>query len=222
VALGARRWTPAAGVFSQVPADASSVFTKGISFWTSVKHAEHRVDLGLGRGVDKTSGIMFGGGMKWTIARRLEVLAYGSVGKLTSNVPGVPDRTVNDARLDLNIGALPWLTFTVGSGFRTYDTPAGLQRWTSLHAGGEARFALMEGALRAVFRGYLLPVVSVSGLESPTLGFDVGAGIEYRAGKLVGGVFYGLERYDFPRVAGVERREQFTSLRFRVGLELGR
>ncbi len=219
-ALGARRWTPREGVFAQVPADASMVFTKGVSFWTDVRHAEHRVDVGAG--VDKTAGLMFGGGIKWTIATRLEVLAYGSVGKLTSDVPGVLDRTVNDAHFDVNVGALPWLTFTVGTGLRSYVTDAATERWTSIRTGGEARFDLMEGALRAVFRGYLLPVVSVSGLgESPNLGFEAGAGVEYRSGKLTSGLYYSLERYDFPRVGGIERREQFTTLRFRVGLELG-
>lgn len=219
-ALGARRWTPAEGVFAQVPADASMVFTKGVSFWTDVRHAEHRVNVGAG--VDKTAGIMFGGGIKWTIATRLEVLAHGSVGKLTSDVPGVLDRTVNDANIDVNVGALPWLTFTLGTGLRSYVTNTSTERWTSVRAGGETRFDLMEGALRAVFRGYLLPVVSVSGLtESPNLGFEAGAGIEYRSGKLTTGLYYSLERYDFPRVGGIQRREQFTTLKFRVGLELG-
>jgi hypothetical protein len=217
--LGARP-VPDEGAFAKLPPDASLVYTRSLSLWTAVKHAEHRVDVGAG--VEQTSGLLFGGGIKWALANRIELEGRGFVGKLTSDDPGVSDRTVNDLQLDVNLRALPWLTFTVGSGLRSYTTSVATQRWSSLRTGGEANLELIDGTLRAVFRGFVHPVISVSGLgQSPNLGLEAGAGMEYRSGKLMAGVYYGLERYDFPRVSGIDRREQFTTLRVRIGLDLG-
>jgi hypothetical protein len=73
-----------------------------------------------------------------------------------------------------------------------------------------------------VLQTTLLPVVRVSGLTSPDLGIITAGGLEYRAGRLAAAAFYGLERFDFPAVAGSRRREQVAGLRFRLGLQLGR
>lgn len=217
--LGARA-IPNEGAFAKLPPDASLVYTRGLSLWTAVKHAEHRVVEGAE--VERTSGLLFGGGIKWALANRIELEGRGFVGKLTSDVPGVSDRTVNDLQLDVNLRALPWLTFTVGSGLRSYTTSVATQRWSSLRTGGEASLELIDGTLRGVFRGFVHPVISVSGRgQSPNIGLEASAGMEYRSGKLVAGLYYGLERYDFPRVLGVDRREQFTTLRVRIGLDLG-
>jgi hypothetical protein len=64
------------------------------------------------------------------------------------------------------------------------------------------------------------PAVTVSGRDRPNRAFAAGAGLEWRLGAVSLGVRYDLERYDFPLVAGIERREQYSKLHVHAGLRL--
>src|SRR5207247_9400533 len=74
---------------------------------------------------------------------------------------------------------------------------------------------------RGVVRAGLLPVVSVNGLPRPDVALTAAAGIEYRSGVVTGGLFYGLERYDFPDRGAGRRLEQVSTLTIRFGARRG-
>src|SRR3989454_10673485 len=70
-------------------------------------------------------------------------------------------------------------------------------------------------------RAGLLPVVSVNGLPRPDVALTAAAGIEYRSGVVTGGLFYGVERYDFPDRGAGRRLEQVSTLTLRFGARRG-
>lgn len=182
--------------------------------------AEHRVNAG--RGVEQSSGTLLGAEGKLFIGSRMEVFVHAAGGKLTADSALADDRDVGEAEVRASVLTVPWLALHAGFSLRSYGTALARQRWTALRFGGEARLAFVGGGVTGILRGEILPSVSVSGLDRPSRAYAAGAGLEYRAGVLTAGLRYDLERYDFPLVAGVERREQLSSLKAHVGLTLGR
>jgi hypothetical protein len=185
-----------------------------------VAMAEHRVDAG--RGVEQASGTLVGLEGRLFVGTHVEVLAHFAGGNLTADSAGADDRDLGEAALRASVLTVPWLALHAGISVRSYGTRLVRQRWTALHVGGEARLAFVGGGVTGVLRAELLPSVSVSGLEHPNRAFTAGAGLEWRAGFVTLGLRYDLERYDFPRVAGFERKEQLSMLTAHVGLRLGR
>ena len=104
---------------------------------------------------------------------------------------------------------------------RTYTTATARQRWTTVEIGAEARLDFATSPVRGVLRGGLLPVVSVNGLPRPDVALTAAAGIEYRGGSVTGGLWYGLERYDFPDVGAGRRLEQVSTLSVRFTVQRG-
>src|SRR6266487_5445987 len=80
------------------------------------------------------------------------------------------------------------------------------------------RLPFLGGAMQAVARGALLPVVAVNGLDHPKTAYAVGTGLEYQLGQGAIGIVYSLERYDFPAQATVRRLEQVSALTVRGAL----
>ncbi len=56
---------------------------------------------------------------------------------------------------------------------------------------------------------------------STAIALTAAAGIEYRSGVVTGGLFYGLERYDFPDRGAGRRLEQVSTLTIRFGVRRG-
>jgi len=108
-----------------------------------------------------------------------------------------------------------------GGSLSTDSTAIARQRWTMVEAAAEARFDFTTNAVRGVVRAGLLPVVSVNGLPRPDVALTAAAGIEYRSGVVTGGLFYGLERYDFPDRGAGRRLEQVSTLTIRFGARRG-
>jgi hypothetical protein len=73
-----------------------------------------------------------------------------------------------------------------------------------------------------VLRFEFFPLVSASGLERPNRAFGATSGLAFRSGIVAASLVYQFERYDFPDVAGVARREQMSYLVGSIGLALGR
>lgn len=182
--------------------------------------AEHRVSAG--RGVEQSSGTLLGAEGRLFIGSRMEVFVQAAGGKLTADSAFADDRDVGAAEVRASVLTVPWLALHAGFSVRSYGTVLARQRWTAVRFGGEARLAFVGGGVTGVLRGEILPSVSVSGLERPSRAYAAGAGLEYRAGVITVGLRYDLERYDFPLVAGVERREQLSMLTAHAGLLLGR
>ena len=182
--------------------------------------AEHRVDAGSG--VEQASGTLFGAEGTLSLGSRVEIFVRGAGGKLTADSAGAESRDVAEGTLRASVLTVPWLALHAGLTTRTYSTPLVRQRWTVLRFGGEARLGFVGDEITGVLRAEILPSVAVSGLERPNRAFAAGAGVEWRVGAFSLGVQYDLERYDFPLVAGVERREQYGTLTAQAGIVFGR
>lgn len=182
--------------------------------------AEHRVDAG--GGVEQASGTLFGAEGTLLLGSRVEILVRGAGGKLNADSAAAEDRDVAEGTIRASVLTVPWLALHAGVTARSYHTPVVRQRWTILRFGGEARLPFVGDDITGVLRAEILPSVSVSGLERPNRAFAAGAGVEWRLGALSLGLRYDLERYDFPSVAGVARREQFSALTAHAGVRLGR
>jgi hypothetical protein len=181
--------------------------------------ADHRVDIGTG--TEKTSGPVFGAEFDIPLTGQLSVGGQVLAGELSAGATGIEDRTVTDFGLKLGYGALPWGTLELSSGIRNYSTTFSTQRWASISTGGRAHLAALDGLVLGHVSFAFLPLVSVSGIQSPSLGLQAGAGLDFREGRFTAGLRYELERFNFPARAGIQRIEQFAILRFRVGLALG-
>ena len=181
--------------------------------------AEHRVDDG--RGVEGSSGTLLGAEGRLFLGSRLEVFVHAASGTLTADSARSDDRDLAEAEFRASVVTVPWLALHAGVSTRSYGTDLVRQRWTALRFGGEARLAFVGAGVTGVLRAEILPSVSVSGLERPNRAFAAGAGLEWRIAVLTLGLRYELERYDFPMVAGAERREQLSVLTAHAGLRLG-
>jgi hypothetical protein len=194
---------------------AAQVAVRGAGILTVV---EHRVDAG--NGVEQASGTLYGAEGTLFLGSRVEIFVRGAGGKLTADSAGAENRDVAEGTIRASVLTVPWLALHAGITARSYRTPLVRQRWTVLRFGGEARLGFLGDDITGVLRAEILPSVSVSGLERPNRAFAAGAGVEWRLGAVSLGVQYDLERYDFPLVAGAERREQYSTLIVHAGLRL--
>jgi hypothetical protein len=185
-----------------------------------VAAVELRVDPGSG--LERFSGPMVGGeavlhiGARWAFAVRMQD------GSLTARTTGGLNRDVGELSVEAQAHAKAGLSFSAGVCRRVYSTELARQRWSILHVGVEGRLPFIGGAIQAVARGALLPVVAVNGLDHPNTAYTVGTGLEYQHVRGTVGILYSLERYDFPAKAMPQRLEQVSALTVRGALRLGR
>ena len=188
--------------------------------WTaSASLMVHQVDIGYG--VEQTSGLLLGAEGALAVRSRFRFTVRAAGGSLSGSVPDAEHRDVGEVGVRASVTAAPWLALGGGVTSRTYTSPIARQRWTIVDLGAEARVDFATTPVRGVLRGGVLPVVSVRGLPGPDVGLTAAAGVEYRAGALTGGLFYGLERYDFPDVGAGRRLEQVNTLSFRLTMRRG-
>jgi hypothetical protein len=220
-AAAARAWGPAGALAlgllgALTPPLRAQLSARGTGL---VAVAEHRVDAGSG--VERASGMLIGGEGTLFLGARTEIFVHAAGGKLTASSANADDRDLGEVEVRAAVVPVPWLAFHAGLSSREYSTALVRQRWTALRFGGEARLAFVGSNVTGMLRAEVLPSVSVSGQENPSRAFAAAAGLEWRAGLLAVGLRYELERYDFPAVAGVARREQLSMLTAHVGLRLG-
>ena len=196
---------PAAGV-AQIAASGTAL----------VSFAEHRVDIGYG--VEKSSGLLLGAEGAVALWSRLTLGIRAAGGALSTQAVGAQDRDLGEVGIQASVVPARWLALRGGPTWRTYSTAIARQRWTMLELGAEARLDFATSPVRGVLRAGLLPVVSVEGLPGPDVALTAAAGIEYSAGSVTGGLFYGLERYDFPDHGAGRRLEQVSALTVRLSV----
>jgi len=112
--------------------------------------------------------------------------------------------------------ALPWLALEGSYDTRAFDSPAGYQKWTVTGAGAKLSSMLGTPSLHGYLRLHYLFGVSVTGQEKPDLAVAVEGGLDIAppTSALRLGVFYRLERFDFPNGT---RLEHFDMLGVRLG-----
>ncbi len=164
----------------------------------------HQVNIGYG--VEESSGLLLAGEGGVTFRSRLGLTIRAAGGSLSTSTVGAENRDVGEVGIEASVSPARWLALRASATSRTYSTAIARQRWTIVGVGAEARLDFATSPVRGVLRGGLLPVV---------------AGIEYRTGSVTGGLFYGLERYDFPDVGTGRRLEQVSTLTFRFTVQRG-
>ena len=181
-----------------------------------VSFVEHRVDAGYG--VERSSGMVAGAGAGMSVGGRFDLDVTARGGSLTARTPETLDRDMGELSVEAGVKVLSWLALRGGAARRAYTTDIGRQRWTTVNIGAEGRQAVAGTAAAGVIRVAWLPVVDVNGLDQPHLALTTAAGVEYRYGAFSGGLFYELERCDFPPQGSVRRREQVSALTLRIAL----
>jgi hypothetical protein len=185
-----------------------------------VAYVQHQVDIGYGD--ERTSGPVLGAVVTVSPTRWTDVALSGYGGTLSPDTGNIDTRRMVDLELSGSVFATPSLALQLGLRTQSYSTPLARQRWLSISVGGEFAPEIFDGAARAVLRAGLLPAANVSGLPNPTFGVTGAAGFEFLRGPLTGGVFFSLERYDFPGTNGVSRAEQLALLTARIGVRFPR
>lgn len=173
----------------------------------------HQVDIGYG--VEKSTGAVLGVEGALAVRSRLVLSAHATGGSLSSHTAGAEQRDVGEIGVQASVSTARWLALFGGATARAYTTTLARQRWTTVQLGAEAHVDFATAPLRGVLRAGFLPVVSVRGLPGPNVAATAAAGLEYRGAAVSGGLFYGLERYDFPDVGSGPRLEQVSTLTFR-------
>jgi hypothetical protein len=139
-------------------------------------------------------------------------------------------RDGGDVRGIVGLAPVPWIVLEGGFGLRAFNSPAGYQRWQIPSGGLKIAVPLGDPALTAYLRGHYLPATPQrvpAGQPSGDARWDLGLVAESglriapRRLPLVFGVFYRMERFDFPGGAA-GRLEQFDVLAIYGGLRLAK
>jgi hypothetical protein len=180
---------------------------------------EHRIRLG--GLLEPSSGTVLGGALGVVVGEQFEAWGEAMGGHLAADSPDGEDRNVAEVQLLGGMHVRPWLMLQSGVSVRTYSTPLGRQRWSTLRLGAEAHLPLAIVGVRGIVRGQWMPVVSISGLPRPDIALTAGAGLEWRGRRVSLSALYTLERYDFPGSDPSTRRlEEVSGLRLRATVGL--
>lgn len=170
--------------------------------------------------VEREVGFAFGAAVWAPVMSWMEVRGQLVGGALAAKTPATDDRRFGELDLSAMVVPFDWLAFEVGGGSRAFTGPLGRQRWITMRAGGELRLAFGDGRVRGTVGGALIPVVAVSGVESPSVAVLGRSGLVYRHRDLSAAIDYQIERYDFPANGATRRLEQVSSVGVRIGMRV--
>ncbi len=185
-----------------------------------VAYVQHQVDIGYGD--EQTGGPVLGAMVSVSPTRWTDVTLSGYTGTLNADSANVDSRRLADLELGGRIFATSTLALQIGLRAQSYATTLARQRWLSVSVGGEYGPEIFDGLARAVLRAGLIPLASVSGLPNPTFAVVAGTGFQVLRGPLTGGLYFSIERYDFPSSNGAPRAEQMELLTAQVGVRFPR
>ena len=114
-----------------------------------------------------------------------------------------------------------WLAAEAGYTARAFSSAAGRQQWDIVGVGINAWQALGTPVIEGFARLSYLPLVDVTGQESPNLSYAAETGITLRPSSVpvLVSISYAIERFEFP---GGARVEQFERLTLSVGVLVSR
>ncbi len=138
--------------------------------------------------------------------------------------------TVTEAEAQVIFSPTPWFGFGGGYVTRAERTKLATQRWRFPRVLATTRFPFVGGKVTSVNGLSILPGATYTGYVDSTgtpvkpeqFSLAGEAGLEVRTGFFSAAVSYYVERFTFPLLAGETRRDQFSALRVRVGLQVGR
>ena len=181
---------------------------------------EERVDAGSGFGLERFSGVGLGLDVEGRLGSRVTIGLRGQGATIRPEDSGDLDRRIGEAELGAVLALKPWWGVYSSVMVRAIANDAGRQRWVLGRIGAEVRPAFTGGRLHALGRLGVIPLSSVSGLESSSLALDGLAGLEYDRDRYALRLTYGLERFAFTSSNGNRRDEQLSTLTFRAGIRL--
>lgn len=179
---------------------------------------------------ESRTGLLYGGNAELAPFGWFKAIADLRTGKLSTNRATGEEMTLTEMEGQLIFSPAPWFGFGGGYVMRNEKTDLATQRWTFPRVSAASRFAFVGGAVTTVTGVSVLPAANYTGhadttgklLQPDPFSLAGEAGIEVRTGFLSAGITYYVERFTFPVLDGHKRRDQFSSLRLRVGLQAGR
>lgn len=179
---------------------------------------------------ESRTGLLYGGNAELAPFGWFKAIADLRTGKLSTNRATGEDLSLTEAEGQLIFSPAPWFGFGGGYVMRTEKTDLATQRWTFPRVSATSRFTFVGGAVTTVTGVSVLPAAHYTGhadttgklLQPDPFSLAGEAGIEVRTGFLSAGFTYYVERFTFPVLDGNKRRDQFSALRLRVGLQAGR
>lgn len=175
---------------------------------------DHRVDAG--RGVERTSGPVFGGALAVDLVRGTTVTLRAVAGTLDPRSGPAERRETAQVDATGRLHVLPWLDATLRGTMRTYSSDLARQNWSQAALALEGLLPI-AGTVEGSFGAILIPYTRVSGHPPPDLALGGSAGLRWRSERLDIGLGYLQERYDFPGTARGERLEEQGMLLLRAG-----
>ena len=172
-------------------------------------------------GTEERSGLIYGGSVEIAPFRRLRLSGDFRIGTLTSTQALGTDLTVTEATGDLTLQPASWLGIRGGYVLRAHKDAVSLQRWTYPRGTLLLRLPFVGGQVTTITGVSVMPGSTYSGAVEKPDPFSLGgeAGIELHTGWVNAGILYTVEGFDFPES---ERKDQFSSIRLRLGLKRGR
>ena len=183
--------------------------------------SQPRSVLRLQGGLEEISGFLVGGSVElrradWSLA------ATQHIGRMTpgEDATGIVGRNVRQFELHGSYAADRWISFEGYYILRTFDSPAGVQRWNMLGLGVRPSAELGTPTLLGHVVLSYLPLVSVTLPDGARQGVaaEVGVSFSPRDKPTSFQVSYRFERFSFPQRSG--RTEQFDRLALKVSLKV--
>jgi len=179
---------------------------------------------------EKRSGLLYGGAAQLAPFSWLKTTGHFRTGTLSTGQTTGEDMTFSEVEANVTFFAAPWFGFGGGYVRRVEKTELASQRWDFPRVTAESQLPFVGGKLTSVTRVSLLPGAPYTGYTDSTgvlikpsqFSLSGEAGLEVNTGYLSAAVMYYVESFSFPAFAGEKRRDQFSMLKLRVGLQLGR
>lgn len=196
--------------------------------------AAHSFSDSTGR--EQRSGLLYGGTAELAPHRWIKLSVDFRTGTLSaSDAIGGNDLAVTEAGADLTFQPTDW--FGLRAGYIRRATreglagePVAVQQWNFPRVSAMTRFSFVGGAVATVTGISILPGASYTGyvdqlgnaVKPDPFSLAGEAGLELHTGWLRAGMTYYIEKFTFPKVGTSTRVDQFSTIRLRLGLQLGR
>lgn len=179
---------------------------------------------------ERRSGMLFGGSVALAPHKRLVSIADMRFGTLAGENNVGEDMIVTEVEGQMTYWPATWFGLRGGYLRRSENTNIARQRWQYASASAVTRFEFVGGAISTISSISLFPWASFTGhldasgnRMSPNPTSMAGeVGLELQSRLLNAALTYYVEKFSFPEISGGERRDQFSTIRLRVGLQAGR
>ena len=173
-------------------------------------------------GLEQRSGVVYGGAVEVAPIRLVKLGGEFKLGQLKSDTTIGSDLESTEASADLTIQPVSWIGIRGSYVLRALNDGIALQRWTFPRGSLLIKMPFVGGQVTTLAGVSLLAGAAYSGstTEKPDpLSLGGEAGIDIHTGWFSAGILYSVEHFKFKESG---RRDQFSTLRLRLGLQRGR